>query len=174
MHPGRPVGAGPLARASLVLLLLFASAAAAAGPPATGPPATKRTARTDSIPATDLIQPGDLARALAGPASGRPTLVHVGFEVLYRGGHIPGSKYAGPASKPGGLAALKRALKPLPRQTPIVLYCGCCPWSDCPNVRPAFRAARALGFKHVRVLVISKTFKEDWIDRKLPVAEGGS
>ncbi len=169
MHPGRPAGAGPLARACLALILLFATPAAAAGPPV-----TKGTARPDSIPAADLIQPDDLARLLAGPAAERPTLLHVGFEGFYKGGHIPGSRYAGPASKPDGLAALTRALKPLRRQTPIVLYCGCCPWSDCPNVRPAYRTARALGFRHVRVLEIAKTFKQDWIDRKLPVAEDGS
>src|SRR5437867_3957714 len=119
----------------------------------------------------DLIRPEDLARLLAG-SKGRPAVLQVGFKVLFRSGHIPRSRYIGPASKPEGIAALKRALRGIPRQQPVVLYCGCCPWTDCPNVLPAFRVARAMGLKDVRVLYIAKNLQHDWIDKGLAISQG--
>jgi thiosulfate/3-mercaptopyruvate sulfurtransferase len=129
-------------------------------------------AAQDSIGQGDLLQVPQLDALLNGPAEKRPVLLHVGFKVLYRSGHIPDSRYVGPASKPAGIAAMKKALQPLSRQTPVVLYCGCCPWQDCPNVRPAFRTAREMGFKDVKVLFIAKNLQADWIDHKLPYREG--
>jgi thiosulfate/3-mercaptopyruvate sulfurtransferase len=96
----------------------------------------------------------------------------VGFNVLYRTGHITGSRYAGPGSKPEGLAALAKALKPLRKDQWVVLYCGCCPWEHCPNVHPAFREARSLGYRNVSVLFIRKNLQEDWIDKGFPMREG--
>lgn len=119
-----------------------------------------------------LVQPEDLARLLADTTARRPAVLHVGFKVLFRSGHIPGSRYIGPASKPEGLAALKKALRKIPREKAVVLYCGCCPWTDCPNVNPAFRAAREMRFNDVRVLYIAKNLQDDWIDKGLPVSEG--
>ena len=101
----------------------------------------------------------------------RPALVHVGFDTLYKGSHIPGSVYAGPASEPEGIAALKKTLKPMSRQKEIVLYCGCCPWEDCPNVRSAVATARAMGFKHIRSLYIPRSFQQDWVDKGLPTVK---
>jgi hypothetical protein len=124
---------------------------------------------SDSVPPRDLMQPEEVVKLLSGPAAKRPALVHVGFQVLYRGGHIPGSVYAGPAAKPEGLAALKKALEPLPRQKAVVLYCGCCPWNVCPNVRPAYRTARAMGFQNVKLLVIRQDLNKDWAARGFPI-----
>jgi len=126
---------------------------------------------TDAI-TSHLIQPKELAATLALPGPRRPTLLQVGFHVLYRSGHIAGSRYVGPASKPEGLAALKSALARLRKDQPIVLYCGCCPWEHCPNVRPAYRQARALGYKNVQVLFINKDLDTDWIAKGYPMREG--
>jgi thiosulfate/3-mercaptopyruvate sulfurtransferase len=134
--------------------------------------APSESSRTDSVPAVEVIQPEELAKLLVGPPDHRPTLIHVGFKVLYEGGHIPGSWYAGPASTAEGLQALNKLLRPLPRKTELVLYCGCCPWKRCPNVRPALRAARALGFTHVKALYIAKDFRRDWVAKDLPVVKG--
>lgn len=125
-----------------------------------------------SIGPGDLIQIDALARVLADSTAARPALLHVGFAPLYRSGHIPGSKYVGPGSKPEGLAALKQTLASLPPSQPVVLYCGCCPWTDCPNVRPAFQAAMESGHANVRVLYIDRNLERDWIDKGLPSAKG--
>jgi len=127
--------------------------------------------RTTEIQTSDLIQIDELSRGLADSTAPHPLLVHVGFAPLYRSGHIPGSIYAGPGSKPAGLAALERALKDVPADRPIVLYCGCCPWTDCPNVRPAFRMAKP-SHRNVRVLYLTHNLERDWIAKGLPSTTG--
>ncbi len=126
----------------------------------------------DSIASGQLIQPEDLARVLADSTTRQPVVLQVGFKVLFRSGHIPGSRFIGPASKPEGLAALKRALRKIPRAQAVVLYCGCCPWADCPNVRPAFRAAREMGHRNVRVLYVGRNLQHDWVEKGLPIGQG--
>ena len=125
-----------------------------------------------TLQSSDVIQPAELARLLADTTAAHPKLIHVGFDPLYRSGHIPGSVYAGAASKPEGLATLKTLLKTVPTDQPIVLYCGCCPWADCPNVRPAFQAAIESGHEHVRVMFIQKTLEHDWTNPGFPTAKG--
>lgn len=126
----------------------------------------------DTVAADQLIRPENLARMLADSTARQPAVLHVGFKFLYQSAHIPQSRYIGPASKPEGRAALRKALEEIPRRQGVVLYCGCCPWSDCPNLRPAFRIAREMGFKDVRVLYVVKDLKSDWIDKGLPVSKG--
>lgn len=117
------------------------------------------------------IQPKDLAAQLQSQ-SPKPVVLQVGFNVLYRSKHIPGAIYAGPASKPEGLDALKAAVEKLPRDREIVLYCGCCPWDKCPNIRPALASLREMGFTHVKALMIPTNFAADWVDHGYPVEEG--
>lgn len=148
-------------RKHVLLLLLVLLVTAAAG-------------FSESLGARDLMQPDELSKLLAGAPAKRPALIQVGFEVLYKGAHIPGSVYAGPGEKKEGLAALEKTLKPMPRARTIVLYCGCCPWSDCPNARPAFRTAKAMGFQNVKLLVIRQNLKKDWVDRGFPTDKSGS
>jgi hypothetical protein len=54
----------------------------------------------------------------------------------------------------------------------VVLYCGCCPWADCPNVKPAYQAARESGRTDVRVLHVARNLQKDWVEVGLPSAEG--
>jgi rhodanese-related sulfurtransferase len=91
---------------------------------------------------------------------------------MYKMGHIPGSQYAGAASRPEGLAALKKLAAKLPRDQRIVVYCGCCPWDDCPNVRPAFRALKEMGFANLKVLDIPERLGDDWTAKGYPVVKG--
>lgn len=111
----------------------------------------------------DLLQPKDVAAHLQGPL-----VIHVGFNVLYRAAHVTGSQYAGPASKAEGIELLKAAVAGQPKDREIVLYCGCCPWEKCPNIRPAFAALHEMGFTRVRVMAVPKDFKTDWDDKGYP------
>ena len=111
----------------------------------------------------DVLRPQDLAANLKAPL-----VIHVGFPVLYRGAHIAGSQYAGPGSKPEGIELLKKAVANQPHNREIVLYCGCCPWDKCPNVRPAFAALHDMGFTHVKVMMVPENLKTDWIDKGYP------
>ena len=112
----------------------------------------------------DLVQPEQVSRDIR-----TPLLIHVGFPVLYRASHIPGSVYAGPGSKEEGIADLKKSVAGQPRTREIVLYCGCCPFDKCPNIRPAFAALHEMGFTHVKVMVIPTNLKADWTDKGYPI-----
>ena len=94
---------------------------------------------------TSLAQPKELVAQIQAKGP-QPALIHVGFAVLYRGKHIPNSVYAGPANTPAGLQALRAAVASLPRDREIVVYCGCCPWDHCPNIKPAMEALKQMGF----------------------------
>jgi hypothetical protein len=152
-------------RVASLARLLIASALALLLPGSCAKPAA-------TIQQADLIQIDELAAALADSTAIRPALVHVGFEPLYRSGHIPGSKYVGAASKPEGRARLKQYLSTLPADQPVVIYCGCCPWTDCPNVRPAFQVAKEAGRNNIRVLYVTGHLESDWIAKGLPTVKG--
>lgn len=145
-------------RALVGAILVTASIFAAAG-------------QADSIPALQRISPDDLVKILhAGKET--PLMIQVGSHVLYEQAHIPGSEYIGAASSDAGLQQLRKRVDPLPRKRFIVLYCGCCPWDHCPNVKPAFEALRAMGFTQVKVLYIADNFGTNWVDKGYPTAKG--
>jgi thiosulfate/3-mercaptopyruvate sulfurtransferase len=115
-----------------------------------------------------LVAPKDLAAQLSGGSS-RPAIFQVGPNVLYRSKHIPGAIYAGPGSKAEGLDLLKAAVEKLPRDRDLVIYCGCCPWDRCPNIKPALELLQKMGFTRVRAMHVPTNFKTDWIDQGYPV-----
>ena len=124
------------------------------------------------IPASRLMNPGDLVKVLQSAKSEKPLMIQVGSHVLYTQAHIPGSEYIGPGSSESGLRSLRNRVESLPRSRFIVLYCGCCPWGRCPNVKPADDTLHAMGFTNVRVLYIADNFGADWVDKGYPVAKG--
>ena len=64
---------------------------------------------------------------------------------------------------------LKAAVDKLPRDREIVIYCGCCPWDHCPNVKPAMELLKQMGFTKAKALYVPDNLKVDWIDRGYPV-----
>jgi rhodanese-related sulfurtransferase len=134
--------------------------------------ALRAMAAGDSSPSPQLIQPAELVKLLSGPANRQPLLLQVGFRTLYEQAHIPGSVYVGPTSEAQGLQELHQRVQALPRNRFIVLYCGCCPWSHCPNVRPAYKELRDMGFGNVKALYIANNFGSDWVNKGYPVAKG--
>jgi 3-mercaptopyruvate sulfurtransferase SseA len=111
-----------------------------------------------------LVQPSELAAQLAGKGV-RPAVFMVGPNVLYRSKHIPGSVFAGPGQSAAGLAMLKAEAGKLSRDREVVVYCGCCPWERCPNVKPAVDLLKQMGFPKVKALYLATGFKADWIDK---------
>jgi thiosulfate/3-mercaptopyruvate sulfurtransferase len=116
--------------------------------------------------AAEVISPADLNARLKQIDS---KILQVGFEKLYAVKHIPGSVYAGPASRDAGIEELKKAVAGVPKDRQIVLYCGCCPWDHCPNMKPAYSALRALGYTKIKVMEILTNFGTDWVDKGYPV-----
>ncbi len=112
----------------------------------------------------DLVQPKDVAADIRSPL-----LLYVGFPVLFRAAHIPGSVYAGPGSKAEGIEMLKKAVEGQPKNRAIIVYCGCCPWEKCPNMRPAFTALREMGYTNLKAMAIPENLKTDWTDKDYPI-----
>jgi rhodanese-related sulfurtransferase len=128
--------------------------------------------QASSIPASQLINPDELVNILQSTKGEKPLMIQVGSHVLYEQAHIPGSEYIGPGSSEIGLQQLRARVQSLPRKKFIVIYCGCCPWSHCPNVKPADDALRAMGFTNVKVLYIADNFGANWVNKGYPVAKG--
>jgi thiosulfate/3-mercaptopyruvate sulfurtransferase len=126
-----------------------------------------------SVPAAELLQPADLAATLRSSPAARPLVLQVGFRKLFDEAHIVDAEYAGPTGESAGLAVLRKRVAKLPKDSAIVIYCGCCPWSRCPNIGAAFSALRALGFRNVKALYIADNFGADWIEKGYPVTRGG-
>ncbi len=112
--------------------------------------------------ADQLMQPGALAKNIQD-GKNIPTIFCVG-----PGATIPGSINIGPAQLSDNIAKLKKALDSLPKNTAIVIYCGCCPFEHCPNVRPAIEALKQGGFTNYKLLNLEHNIKADWLDKGYP------
>jgi len=128
--------------------------------------------QASAIPTARLINPEDLVKLLQTSGKQKPLMIQVGSHVLFSQAHISGSEYIGPASSESGVQQLRKRVESLPRTKFIVLYCGCCPWGRCPNVKPADDTLRAMGFTNVKVLYIADNFGTNWVDKGYPVAKG--
>jgi thiosulfate/3-mercaptopyruvate sulfurtransferase len=97
--------------------------------------------------------------------------LHVGFKTMFDQAHIPGSEYAGPGNTGAGLQVLRDRVASLPKNTAIMIYCGCCPWSRCPNMAAAYDVLIELGFTNVKAMIINDNFGTDWVDKGYPTAK---
>jgi hypothetical protein len=116
-----------------------------------------------------LIQPKDLAARVS--SASKPVILYVGPNVLYRSKHIPNAAFAGPGGKSDGLQLLKTTVEKFPRDRELVIYCGCCPWDRCPNIKPAIELLHSMGFTSVKAMYSATNFKTDWIDQGYPVEQ---
>ena len=132
---------------------------------------TQSSAQWSSIAPGRLINPEDLVKLLQSNKE-KPLMLQVGSHMLFLQAHIPGSEYVGSGNSEAGLQQLRKRVESLPRNKFIVLYCGCCPWNHCPNVKPADDALHVLGFTNVKVLYISDNFGTNWVDKGYPTAKG--
>ena len=107
-----------------------------------------------------LMEPAALAKTLNDPRAKQP----LGPKAV-----IKNSIDMGPAGEKENLDKLKEKLSKVPKDADIVIYCGCCPFSRCPNVRPAFSLLNEMGFKNQKLLNIPHNIKVDWIDQGYPV-----
>ncbi len=128
--------------------------------------------QASSIPTGRLMQPEELAKILKDAHAPKPLMIQVGSHVLFQQAHIPGSEYIGAASSEAGVQQLRQRMDSVSKAQLVVLYCGCCPWSHCPNVKPAYDALASMGFTNLKVLYIANNFGTDWVDKGYPVAKG--
>ena len=110
-----------------------------------------------------LMQPAELAK-LINAKKNVPIIFSVGPAAT-----IANSKGIGMVKEEGNLRKFKDELKKLPKDTKIVVYCGCCPYEHCPNVRPAIEALKELKFTNYYLLDLPHNIRVDWIDKGFPV-----
>ncbi len=120
-------------------------------------------------PREKFIEPAELVGQLDGAV---PSIVNVGPEILFHKAHLPGAQYAGEAGSAEGIEQLAAHVATWPREKTVVVYCGCCPWKNCPNIRPAYERLSAMGFKDVRVLDLPVSFRVNWVQKGLPIVKG--
>ncbi|WP_157977182.1 rhodanese-like domain-containing protein [Taibaiella helva] len=82
---------------------------------------------------------------------------------------IKGAVNIGAVEDAKNLTRLKDYLQQVPKDKEIVLYCGCCPLSVCPNLHPAYDMLKGMRFSNYRVLRLTHDLQEDWIDKGYPV-----
>lgn len=125
-----------------------------------------------TVPQAQQMQPAELARILRTGGQKGPIVIQVGSRVMFDQAHIAGSAYAGPGSQEAGLQLLEKSVTSIPKNRLIVIYCGCCPWNKCPNIGPAYKRLRDLGFTNVKALYIARNFGDDWMANGYPAAKG--
>jgi rhodanese-related sulfurtransferase len=125
----------------------------------------------DAIARSQLLTPDELNNILKS-AKQKPLVLQVGPHTLYAQAHIVGAEYIGATSGDEAKDKLRDRVKALPKNSAIVLYCGCCPWSHCPNIHSAYQLLHSLGFTNVKVLYIADNFGADWVSKGYPTAKG--
>lgn len=113
-----------------------------------------------------LLAPADLAKVLNNPKAPQPIIYSIGMQAI-----IKNSIDIGPAMRAENLNVLKQKLSKLSKNAQIVVYCGCCPFSRCPNVRPAMELLRSMQFTNYKLLNLPQNVKVDWIDLGYPMSE---
>ena len=112
---------------------------------------------------SQLMAPADLAALINNPGAKKPIIYSVGPGAL-----IKGSVDMGPAHEKENLDKLKLALGKLPRNADIIIYCGCCPFDRCPNIRPAFTLLNEMKFTNARLLNLEHNIHTDWVTKGYP------
>lgn len=113
-----------------------------------------------------LMPPAELAKIINDKNAHQPIVFSIG-----PGAIIKGSIDIGPAQEKESLTKLKNELAKLPKDANIIIYCGCCPFEHCPNIRPAFQLLKEMKFTNQRLLSLQKNIKVDWIDKGYPLSK---
>jgi len=155
-----------------ITVLLIVLAAGAQGGAKEGEAKSQSPASKLPPGSPELIRPEELAKALQSSTAAKPVILNIGPRMIYLQAHIPGATYIGPATTTEGLEKLRAQAASLPRDSFLVIYCGCCPWEHCPNVLPAYKELKQMGFTKLKVLYIANTFGSDWVEKGYPTAKG--
>jgi hypothetical protein len=112
-----------------------------------------------------LIEPATLAQTLNDNEK-IPLIYCVGPGVV-----IPHSIDIGMTRDEKNIQKLRDSLSNVPRDADIVIYCGCCPFDHCPNVRPAIALLNEMKFTNYHLLNLPHNIKTDWIAKGYPQIE---
>ena len=115
----------------------------------------------------DLLAPSSLAKQLnKKDTTDLPIIYNIG-----PAGRIKNAVDIGATHDENNIEKLKEQLSKLPTNSKVVIYCGCCPFEKCPNIRPAFKLLQEMHFKNAQLLDLPQNLKTDWIDKGYPVED---
>lgn len=112
-----------------------------------------------------LMEPATLAQTMEAKKD-VPLIISMGPGAL-----IPNSVDIGPGNEAENITELKTLLAAKKKNDKVVVYCGCCPFDRCPNVRPAIAALKEAGFTNYYLLNLKTNLKTDWIDKGYPTTK---
>ncbi|WP_428331498.1 rhodanese-like domain-containing protein [Mucilaginibacter sp.] len=115
---------------------------------------------------SELVQPSVLAATLKETFANWPVILNIGAVE-----DIKGAKHIGAVSTDKNMNLLKNTVAALPKSTVIVIYCGCCPFTKCPNIRPAYIELKKLGFTQIKLLDLPVNLQTNWVAKGYPLAE---
>ena len=116
-----------------------------------------------NLTSDQLMEPSDLSAAIKAEKN-IPVIFSIG-----PGAIIPHSRDIGMIKDPENMKKFKDELTTLPKDTQIVVYCGCCPFEHCPNIRPAMQLLKDMKFTNYKLLDLPHNIKIDWINKGLPI-----
>ena len=121
--------------------------------------------KKDNWTQKDLIEPSTLAAIISNPKAKQAQIFNIGVVE-----DIKGAKNMGGVSEKENLEKFKNTLSKLPKNTFFVVYCGCCPFEKCPNIRPAVGLIKSMGFSNGKLLNLSTNLQQNWINKGYPLA----
>jgi len=124
-----------------------------------------RNGQTEPWTADQLLEPAKLASILNDSNAVKPLIISVG-----PAGLIQGAVKTGAAKENENLKTLRELLSKEDKNRMIVIYCGCCPFNVCPNIRPAFSLLNKMKFTNHRLLDLPHNLKMDWINYGYPMS----
>ena len=112
----------------------------------------------------ELKDPAALAATLADAKAPKPAIFNIGPVQ-----DIKGAISIGPTVVPENLDKLKQQLAKVPKDKEVIIYCGCCPFRRCPNIRPAFELLKKMKYTKGKLLNLPSSLKDDWISKGYPM-----
>lgn len=110
-----------------------------------------------------LMSTVDLSTKIKTNAKDKPLIFNVGpMENIKGAVGVGAATNATFGSKISGYLTMESKTKP------IVVYCGCCSYASCPNIKPAYDYLIAQGFKNTKVLELPDGIKPDWVAKGYP------
>jgi thiosulfate/3-mercaptopyruvate sulfurtransferase len=113
-----------------------------------------------------LMEPTELASILNDTSKKQPIILDIGSF-----GGVKNSIRIGPARDKTNLDKLREIVSKYPKDADIVIYCGCCPFKDCPNIRPAFNLLKEMNYTNTKLLNLPHNLKTDWADKGYPMSK---
>lgn len=111
-----------------------------------------------------LMPTKELADKITANAKDKPLIFNVGPM-----DNIKGAIPVGAATNITFADKMKGNLAMENKNRAVVVYCGCCSYHSCPNIKPAYDILQSQGFKNTKVLELPEGLKPDWVAKDYPM-----